>query len=206
MKYIKPILYILCFGCMLSGYSQTHTLSFSYVVPPMPVVHAGNDTFHYCWTPFILNGNVTGGTAPFSYLWQPGTYLNDSTILNPTAIFTPGPSSVVFTLTVIDANGCEASDDVEIYCVINAVEEVYRPSVRIYPNPSDGDIFLEGVPAQAGQVTVRCYSLPGEMLFSRQLSPSGPVLATNLGSLTPGIYLVRITIDGYSSQHKFILQ
>lgn len=53
--------------------------------------------------------------------WTPALYLNDSTINNPIA--TP-PNTALFTVTVIDSNGCVASDTVSVvhnnYMILNA--------------------------------------------------------------------------------------
>jgi len=53
---------------------------------------------------FIVSANVTGGTPPYSYLWDTGDH--DSTITVS--------QSGTYMVTATDANGCTASDTVEI--------------------------------------------------------------------------------------------
>lgn len=68
------------------------------------------------------NLNGSGGT---SYVWAPGTGLNDNTISNP--LITP-TSSMTYTVTVTDINGCQETDEVlvtvETPVVANAGEDM----------------------------------------------------------------------------------
>ncbi len=56
---------------------------------------------------------ATGGTAPYSYSWQPGTFLNSTTLPNPTA--SSVNTSIQYTLTVTDKNGNTASSTVVFF-------------------------------------------------------------------------------------------
>ena len=66
------------------------------------VAHAGPDMIT------CINGSVTlgatpaatGGVAPYTYLWQPSTFLNSTTIANPVA--SNITSDITYTLTVTD--------------------------------------------------------------------------------------------------------
>lgn len=73
----------------------------------IPVIDAGRDTCVCLGEPLTLN--ATGGFV--SYSWSPGTALSDSTIPNPTAVFS---NSLTLTVSVTNARGCTASDDVDI--------------------------------------------------------------------------------------------
>ena len=79
-------------------------------VNPAPVVSAGHDQTLCLGEGTQLNGSATG-TAPFTYSWTPSTGLSSTTIANP---FCSPPSTTTYTLTVTDANGCSASDDVTV--------------------------------------------------------------------------------------------
>ncbi|HMQ00404.1 MAG TPA: hypothetical protein PKC24_11535, partial [Cyclobacteriaceae bacterium] len=61
----------------------------------------------------VLNTTVTGGTAPYSYLWT-GANLSSNTDANPvfTGSIVGGPTT--YSVVVTDANGFTASDDIEI--------------------------------------------------------------------------------------------
>ena len=80
-------------------------------------VDAGNNqTSYYGYQPVEcvnLSGVVNNGTAPYQFEWvsNSGTFLGSDITVCP-------ENSDVYTLTVTDATGCSASDEVEV-CVIN---------------------------------------------------------------------------------------
>jgi hypothetical protein len=53
----------------------------------------------------------TGGTPGYTYTWTPTAGLDDSTAANPTASPT---STTIYAVTVTDANGCTAVDDLTV--------------------------------------------------------------------------------------------
>ncbi len=58
-----------------------------------------------------LGVTVTGGKAPYSYAWSPAASLNNPNVSNPVA----KPSiTTTYTVTVTDAHGCVASDQITI--------------------------------------------------------------------------------------------
>jgi gliding motility-associated-like protein len=91
------------------------------VFPPA-VANAGVDQVACDGAPVILNGS--GGVA---YAWSPATFLDNPNIQNPTS--TPA-SDITYTLTVTDANGCIASDAVNV-AVLPSPTAVVGPDVEI---------------------------------------------------------------------------
>lgn len=79
-------------------------------VNPVPIVSAGHDQILCQGEGTQLNGSANGN-PPFTYQWTPSTGLSSTTIANP---FCSPPATTTYTLTVIDANGCSASDDVTV--------------------------------------------------------------------------------------------
>lgn len=75
-------------------------------VNPLPVANAGPSQTS-CGA--CVNFNATGGGV---YNWSPATYLNQTNINNPQSCAT---STILYTLTVIDANGCTDTDQVYVY-------------------------------------------------------------------------------------------
>jgi gliding motility-associated-like protein len=58
-----------------------------------------------------LNAVPTSGQGPYSYSWAPATGLSNASIANPVA--SPA-TSTVYTVTMTDANGCTATDQVTV--------------------------------------------------------------------------------------------
>ncbi|MGB4845607.1 MAG: choice-of-anchor L domain-containing protein, partial [Ferruginibacter sp.] len=82
----------------------SRTDSIIILVNPAPVANAGADALTCYQTDLQLNGS--GGV---DYLWSPVTYLNDPAIANP--VVTAPVSSIIYSLAVIDANGCNSLKD-----------------------------------------------------------------------------------------------
>jgi hypothetical protein len=84
----------------------------SFVAISSLTAHAGPDV-SFCNTPVMIGGSpaASGGNAPYTYSWSPGTGLSSTTLPNPLA------SPVVptqYMLTVTDANGCVDMDTVMV--------------------------------------------------------------------------------------------
>ncbi len=79
------------------------------------VVEAGNNAAFCAGTngSAVLGGapTVSGGTAPYTYVWSPDSSLNLTNITNPIA----SPiTTTTYTVRVTDAKGCQASDTVRV--------------------------------------------------------------------------------------------
>ncbi|MCS6916689.1 MAG: ice-binding family protein, partial [Chitinophagales bacterium] len=76
-----------------------------------PQAIAGHDRLVSPNSPTVLGGTTTGGTPPYTFLWQPALYLNQTNAEKPTA--TP-LANITYSLTVTDANGCIGNDQVTV--------------------------------------------------------------------------------------------
>jgi large repetitive protein len=90
----------------------TSSQVFPTLINPTPNVSAGNDVSIPYGTNTQLTGSATGGSGIHTYLWTPSDKVVSSTILNPMTILLA--SSVDFTLTATDANGCQKSDNMTV--------------------------------------------------------------------------------------------
>jgi len=124
-----------------------------------PDIDAGEDIF------MIVNGvNQLGGspTSPSgtSFIWSPNTFLDDSTVANPT--YTPDvDGEFLFNLTVTDDNGCSAVDSINI-----VVAPVFK-IVNIFSPNGDGinDEWLIPYLEQYPEADLWIYNRWGELIF-----------------------------------------
>ena len=90
------------------------------------VAFAGNDTVVMKSEPLQLSGSGGG-----SYLWSPGTYMNNTGAANPVVI---PDDDITYSLTVTTAEGCEATDAISL--TVFKGSEIFVPTA-FTPN-SDG--------------------------------------------------------------------
>ncbi|MCH8318267.1 MAG: PKD domain-containing protein, partial [Bacteroidetes bacterium] len=94
-----------------AGLSCADTVSLNVYLYESPIADAGTDALISLGDSVIIGGDTTasGGTPPYTYLWTPGSFLDDPASANPTA--TPSDTLVnPYTITVTDANGCQNKD------------------------------------------------------------------------------------------------
>lgn len=108
-------------GMIISSFYNNATVS---VIANALMVSSGNDMATTPGNPLQLNATVSGGFAPYSYLWSPSAGLSNPNILNPIA--TP-VSTTIYTLTVTDNNDCIGTDAMQITVSYNL------PQVTTYP-------------------------------------------------------------------------
>jgi hypothetical protein len=147
--------------------------------------------------------NVIGGTEPYSYSWTgPNGF---SSVAEALEGMNSLQQSGDYTLTVTDANGCEAFQTI-IIIGLNEVNTLYQ--IQLYPNPNNG------------QFTLNMQGLTGETVSYSVLDNSGRVVvAKDLGSVgtarlesvdmvgaAAGIYQLRISVNGQTQSTRFVKQ
>ncbi|MBI2722391.1 MAG: gliding motility-associated C-terminal domain-containing protein [Bacteroidetes bacterium] len=123
----------------------------------------------------VLTGNVSGGTGPYSYFWNnnPGG----------STITVSATASVIYTLSVVDANGCNSPIDTAMVNVSSPLTVSMSPSKTI----CSGSSANLTASALGGSGTYQFIWLPGSL--------SGQNISVSANNTT--IYTVSIT-DGCS--------
>jgi hypothetical protein len=135
-------------------------------VNPNPVANAGNDTIINSGSSTYLNGSVSGGTYPYTLLWNPAYDLSATNILNPLA----SPSfSRYYTLSVTDANNCTANDNmlVIVRYTISGIVQYNNSSFTPIPNAR---VYLENINNGAKDSVLS--SMSGSFIFSKVANAS----------------------------------
>jgi len=161
------------------------------------VIHSRASNPHPCtgsaWA------TVSGGTAPYTYSWNPGGNTTDSISHQCLG---------VYCCKVTDANGCIDSICVDISSTA-AIESISDGGhVTVYPNPSNG-VFAIGIKNYELGITnsVEVYNMLGEKVYSQFLIPNSSFLI-DLSSQPNGIYLYRIiaTSGELIGEGKLVIQ
>jgi hypothetical protein len=103
------------------------------IVNPNPIANAGADAIVTLGNSVMLNGSASGGTFPYTVLWNYANTLSSSNILTPLASPT---LSTHYTLNIADANGCTASDYayVEVRYSLSGTVTYYNSALTPMPN------------------------------------------------------------------------
>lgn len=103
--------------------------------------------------------------------------------------------------TVIKANatGCASKEEVMQACGLTSTEENIRQHLRVSPNPTNGQITLDSpYPIQG----VRIFDATGQLKLE---SPNANTVF-DLSPLGPGLYLVRMQIEGQEVLRRVVVQ
>gem|GEM_PF-1418750 len=81
---------------------------------------------------------------------------------------------------------------------------VNMPDVRVYPVPATGSLSLELVNMQAKSHFLSIFDITGSVVLTQEI-PSGKT-DLDIRNMAQGIYLIRITDNGYSFTRTFIVE
>jgi hypothetical protein len=146
---------------------------------------------------------VTGGTAPYTYLWT-GSQGNVPQT-SQTAI---GLVSVVYTVQVTDFNGCTISGTIDMADYNIGIEEpVYNfgAGITMYPNPTSDVTYVEYEFNTSVDLTVQVYNALGEAIITaNEYNSAYGKVRLDVADLADGVYFVVIT-DGNNVENKRLI-
>ncbi|MFC2050667.1 hypothetical protein ACFLTN_05775 [Chloroflexota bacterium] len=162
-----------------SGRSNTgaYYVGYAYALPI--IADAGTDQTITSGSSTVIGGSPTasGGTPPYTYSWNPASWLNNPTLANPTASPT---TTTTYTVTVTDSKGCTGSDNMTV-------------SVQPPPPPSGGSVGGGGglPPAYAACPATVTADIQGNITTVRA-TKDGVLCATCVAEDTSGKYTLQL--------------
>ncbi len=153
-----------------------------------------------------ISALIGGGKAPYSYRWSTGATLDKIA----------GVNQGDYELVVTDANGCSATADLVLtqehatrpanatQPSAELVETQAAPEVVVYPNPSQGMVYLA---LEAGHQMERLEvrDITGKLIRSESVKPEQTTLDLNLENLDNGVYFLHLSGESGQITHKVIL-
>lgn len=135
-----------------------------------------------------LNASGSGGTGAFSYTWSNGGNLNTQ-VISPTV-------TANYTVTAYDINNCSVSttvtQNVIICTAIDKLSNANNSGILVYPNPSNGSIYINHPSYNNKMICVIYNHLGQEMVRQNIISAKQQI---DLSTLSNGIYNVAIFED-----------
>lgn len=101
-------------------------------------------------------------------------------------------------LQVTDSLGCTASDTIVVLPYISSPEQSLS-TIRIYPNPTTGELFLDGL---GGGESIEIYDILGKSLLSAHSEAN--TLKLNLSEFSMGVYFLSIQTQGKIYTYKIL--
>ena len=139
---------------------------------------------------FSQSGNVLTATPAQSYQWL----YNNISISGANAQQYTATLSGLYSLSITDANGCTATSN-QVQVSLVGVEELQEGlSFSIYPNPTNGNIFIRSDKSVQGKIKIAVCDLLGRelLVISNKINQSGEVWPIDLTNFACGVYVVRV--------------
>lgn len=139
----------------------------------------------------------SGGTPPYTYLWNDGQ--TTDTIIN----LAPG----TYDVTTTDNHGCTdhrsgVVDDISgIYDVQNALD-----NFDVYPNPTEATLNLKFTLTKEESLQIRVVDVSGKIVYTEKATLSGNVQhAINVSELAKGSYILQVLTTNGISRKGFVV-
>lgn len=175
---------------------QSATLQKQITVKSLPLFDLGSDITINQGTSVTLNNPIGTG---YTYLWEPSIGLNDSNIPNPIA---EPVQTTVYSLTVKDQFGCEATDSI----TVQVGKRLYIPDV-FTPNGDGENDFWKLIGYEAyPDIEVTVYNRWGNAVFYSK-GYQQPFTGVNSSNqlLPTGQYAYVISYDGHKQWGALLL-
>jgi hypothetical protein len=139
---------------------------------------------------------VTGGQAPYSYLWNTTPISTLNTI--------EGAEAGTYTCIVTDNTGCSETFSFEVpYSV--GLDEVKKEAFELYPNPTTGDLFIKSKLISTENVTVEMFDISGKIVLSETNNIQGnSIYHYTISNLPRGAYFIQLSSKSQRINKKVI--
>ena len=140
---------------------------------------------------------VSGGTPDYEFSWSgPDGFMSSDEDI--TGI------GGMYTLTVIDSNGCETIIEVEIEVVISVLE-MMSFEISTFPNPATQDLWIVS-PALMEMVAVELYDASGRLVYAEESLVSNGSLHVDVSSFSAGTYNVIVHAGEKQASQQVVIQ
>jgi len=142
--------------------------------------------------------NSSGAT---SWLWDFGDG-NSSSQQNPTHNYTSnGPFLVSLTIN----NGvCTYVDTIQLAVNVDLIDN--NNAIKLYPNPSKGDVTIELSAHLTEALQLEIFSADGKSFMQHVIAKGTQQETLKLDRIVPGVYIVKLSNSSFIESRKLIIR
>ncbi|MBU0486855.1 MAG: T9SS type A sorting domain-containing protein, partial [Bacteroidetes bacterium] len=148
------------------------------------------------------NGTATviasGGTPPFTYLWDDSLAQTTSTATDLIA----GEYLVIVT----DSNGCVADDTISVVLFVQVAEHLAKFGISVFPNPVVENLEVVVSAETAGKTQLSVLDVNGQVVYrdNRDLAVGNNHFTVDMSKFAAGVYFIQVGIGQKSHNFKVI--
>ncbi|MDR9487954.1 T9SS type A sorting domain-containing protein [Salibacter sp.] len=136
-----------------------------------------------------VNISVSGGTAPYSFMWSTGASTQNLQNL----------SAGTYTVTVNDDKFCSKSKSFTIDPLTSVGEKADREELRLYPNPVGQNLRID---AENEVNLVEVMDITGKLVLT--VRPDSKFVTIETADWNNGLYLVKVSLDDHEVIRKVV--
>jgi hypothetical protein len=104
--------------------------------------------------------------------------------------------------------GCDNIEQINTNCdgsILVLSSKLVKHKINIAPNPTSGVFYLR-MASEFENGHVRLFDLQGRLLMERELDPADATVRMEPQSLRPGVYFVKVILDGELLTEKLVVE
>jgi hypothetical protein len=169
--------------------------------------------FNFDSTITIIETNIDTSAQSIYFQFAQGTeidnlipliQISEGASISPSADV-PQDFTNPITYTVVSEDGNVSTTWTIVVNLASSVDDHFKQSISIYPNPADTELVIEAAKPNASNSVVQLFNLQGQL--KRSLNLAGEKTIMPLHDLSTGIYFLTIVHeDGISAAHKIMIE
>jgi hypothetical protein len=148
---------------------------------PTAITLSTNSTDELLGNDGTATASVSGGTAPYSYLWTPS---------GQTGATATGLAAGTYTVEVTDANDCTESTQVQVGSQVGLNEDGISSKISLYPNPATERLYISSL-MDNDPIEIKIYSIDGQLVSKLDFT-SGNLICLSIDQWSRGVYHVHV--------------
>ena len=105
----------------------------------------------------------------------------------------------------VTLDGCTSMESNHLWVSLTGIGMIEDAIIRVYPNPSNGDVQVKWPSAVTGQANVKLINALGEIVHNQQFSLNKGVGKLNFASLAQGLYMLKIEFNNQTLTTRVLI-